>query len=761
MPLPLGTRLGTYEIVQSLGAGGMGEVYRAKDLRLGRHVALKVLPTDVARQPDRLARFEQEARTVAGLNHPNIVTLYSVEDEDGVRFLTMELVEGRSLADFIVPGGSPIPQIIDVALAMTDALVAAQSKGVIHRDLKPGNVMVTNEDRIKVLDFGLAKVAYEESPLDDATAASPITEAGQVFGTVPYMAPEQLRGDSVDARCDLFALGIILYELAAGQRPFSGRTHADLISSILRDAPKPLAQARPDLPRDFARVIHRCLEKDPKLRPASAFELSQDLHALDRVPEAAPPSPDLSAVQRAASIAVLPFVNRSPDEGDEYFSDGLADELLVMLSNIPQLHVAARTSSFRFKGGGENVAMIGRQLNVATLLEGSVRRSGKRVRIAVQLVEAETGYHLWSEAYDRTLDDIFAVQDDIARSVVQELRSTLLGEDPSTPIQVKEDVANAARGRPTDPEAYRLFLLARHFIERWTQEDVAKGIHYLETSLELDPEFAVGWAELSRARTTEAGCGWVSASKGHELARQAALRALTLRPDLADGYVRLAWIQMIYDWDWKGAQFSLGRARELAPNDDRVLHMSAVFARNTGRVGEAVEFNQRALDRDPLSSATYLNLGLNLYAADRDIDAEAAFRQSLEFAPDGTVAHGSLALAMAAQGRVEEAIAEAQAEPEESIRLWALAVIHAQARRTEAGNAALRTLIENHAGSAPTLIAEAHAVRGEGTSAFEWLERAYAERDGGLTEIKASPHLRSIHDDPRWDAFMRKMGFEA
>jgi eukaryotic-like serine/threonine-protein kinase len=761
MPLSPKSRLGTYEILGPLGAGGMGEVYRAKDLRLGREVAVKVLPDAVASSPDRQARFEREARTVAGLNHPNIVTLYSVEDEDGVRFLTMELVEGRPLSDLVVPGGLPPLQVIDVALAMTDALVAAQGKGVIHRDLKPGNVMVTDEGRIKVLDFGLAKVAEQESPHPaDATVASPITEEGAVFGTVPYMAPEQLRGDSVDGRCDLFALGIILYELAAGYRPFSGRTRADLTSSILRDSPEPLARIRPDLPRGFERIIHRCLEKDPDRRPASAFEMSHELRTLDRASE--PVRIDTPVAGKAASIGVLPFVNRSRDESDEYFSDGLADELLAMLANIPKLHVAARTSSFRFKGTNDDVATIGRKLNVATLLEGSVRRIGNRVRIVVQLVEVGTGYHLWSEMYDRTLDDIFAVQDDIAQSVVKELRAALLGEDvdSSAIIRAKEDVANAARGRPTDPEAYRLYLLARHFIDRWTQEDMARGIQHLEEALARDPEFAVGWAELSRAHTTQAGCGWVPVEEGNELARQAAERALTLRPDLPDGHVRLAWIQMTYDWDWQGAQASLRLAEGLAPQDDRVLHMSGIFARNLGRLEKAIEFNQRALERDPLSSATYLNLGLNLYAAGRAEEAEAAFHQSLEFAPEGTVAHASLALAMAAQGRGEEALVQVRNEPEELVRLYAMAILHASARHTEEANAALRALIEHHAERAATQIAEVYAVRGERESAFEWLERAYGERDGGLTEIRSSPHLRSLHDDPRWRDFLDRMGFE-
>ena len=761
MPLSAGTRLGTYEIVGQLGAGGMGEVYRARDLRLGRDVAVKVLPAEVASKPDRLARFEREARTVAGLSHPNIVTLYSVEDEDGVRFLTMELVTGCPLSSLIVPGGVSLARIIDIATAMTDALVAAQGKGVIHRDLKPGNVMVTDEGRIKVLDFGLAKVADDGDPSPvEETLASPLTTEGVLLGTVPYMAPEQLRGEPVDGRCDLFALGIILYEMAVGYRPFSGRTHADVTSSILRDSPEPPSLVRPDLPHGLERIIERCLEKDPSRRFASAVELSQELRTLDLTVE--PVRIDAPGPGTIASVAVLPFVNRSRDENDEYFSDGLADELLGMLAGIPKLHVAARTSSFQFKGTRDDVATIGRKLKVATLLEGSVRRSGNRARIAVQLVQVANGYHLWSETYDRTLDDIFAVQDDIAHSVVKELRAALLGEgaDSSALVRAREDVAKAARGRSADPEAHRLYLLARHFLDRWTHEDIARGIRHLKESLALDPEFAVGWAELSRAHTTEAGCGWVPVAEGNERARQAAERALALRPDLPDGYMRLGWIQMTYDWNWADAQRSLCRAMELAPQNDRVLHMMGILERNLGNLERAIELDRRALDRDPLSSATYLNLGLNLYAAGDAKESEAAFRQSLEFASEGTVAHAGLALALAAQGRGPAALEEARREPEELIRLYALAILHAKSGQAHESDEALRDLIERHAEHAPTQIAEVCAVRGQKDLAFEWLEQAYAERDGGLTEIKGSPHLRSLHDDSRWRSFLERMGFD-
>ncbi|MHC4991896.1 MAG: protein kinase domain-containing protein [Planctomycetota bacterium] len=431
MSLSPGTRLGTYEIVSTLGAGGMGEVYRAHDQRLSRDVAVKVLPEEVASHPDRLARFEREARTVAGLNHPNVVVLHSIEEKDGIRFITMELVEGEPLDVLVTPGGLPLSKILDLAIPLADALVAAHERGVVHRDLKPGNVMVTREGRVKVLDFGLAKLTTAEpggAPGTLApTAELPISGEGQMLGTVPYMAPEQVRGEAVDARTDLFSLGIILYELATGRRPFRGATSADVLSAILRDAPEPLPSVRAELPAELEHIVSRCLEKDPRGRYQTALDVGNELRlmkkTLDRGPVARPASRDV------ASIAVLPFVNRSRDEDDEYFADGLADELLTTLAKIRGLRVAANASSFHFKGKNPTIAEVGEALGVATVLEGSVRKAGNRVRISVHLADVADGYDLWSETYDRTLEDIFAVQDDIARSVVKELRATLLGED--------------------------------------------------------------------------------------------------------------------------------------------------------------------------------------------------------------------------------------------------------------------------------------------------------------------------------------------
>jgi eukaryotic-like serine/threonine-protein kinase len=765
MPLAPKTRLGAYEILGPLGAGGMGEVYRAKDLRLGREVAVKILPADVASSPERLARFEREARTVAGLNHPNIVTLFSVEDEDGALFLTMELVEGQCLSNLISPEGLPLSRVLELSIALTDALVAAHEGGVIHRDLKPGNVMVTRDGRVKVLDFGLAKMMGADVPIVEGasftvTGESPLSGEGHVAGTVPYMAPEQLRGEAVDARSDLFSLGIILYELATGRRPFQGESSAEVTSAILRDTPEPISQVRANLPGDLDRLIGHCLEKNPRERIQTALDVNNELRRLRKALERG--TPEKSASDKVASIAVLPFANRSASADDEYFSDGLADEVLGVLSKIRGLRVTARTSSFQFKGSKEDVPTIGRKLDVAALLEGSVRKAGNRIRVSVQLVNVADSSHLWSETYDRTLEDIFAVQDDIAQAVVKELRTTLLGEaaDLDASGAAKAEVARAARGRGTDPEAHRLYLLARHLIDRYAREEVAKAIEYLKQALARDPEFALAWAELGSAYTREVDYGWAPVVEGYGRAREAVERSLTLEPDLAEGHAAMGWIRMTHDWDWRGAEASFVRALELAPGNATALRRAGVMAQTLGRLEEAIEFCSRALEQDPLSATAHINLGLELHHSDRFAEADRAFRRALELAPQRASIHAYLSLASLARGRGEEALAEAMREPEEAFRLYALAIVHHALGHEPESEAALRELIEKYAEDSAYQVAEVHGARGEADAAFEWLERAYAHRDGGLTEVRTSPRLRWLHSDPRWGAFLRKMGLE-
>ena len=479
------------------------------------------------------------------------------------------------------------------------------------------------------------------------------------------------------------------------------------------------------------------------------------------LPRAFPPLRTLLAPldTRLPSIAVLPFVNRGHSEEDEYFSDGLADELLNVLAKIRGLRVAARSSAFTFKGKAATVAEVGQALNVATVLEGSVRKAGNRMRISVQLVKVADGYHLWSETYDRTLEDIFAVQDDIAQSVVKELHTTLFGEsDAKADQQASAQVAAAVKGRTADPEAHRLFLQGRHFLDRRTPEDSARGIGYLKQALALDPDFALAWAELAKAYVTEANAGWVPAAEGFARAREAVARSLVLEPELAEGHARMGWIRMIYDWDWHAAEASLQRALELAPGNAEVLIPAGVMADNLGRLDEAVALYRQAVAQDPLRAAGYHNLGAALDASDRLDEAEAAYRKALELAPHRSGSRGFFALNLLVQGRGDEALAEAAREPDEAYRLWALAIIeHAAGRRSES-DTALRELIARYQTESAYQVAEVYGARGEADLAFDWLERAYRQRDGGLTDMKTNPRLRSLHADPRWHPFLRKMG---
>jgi len=772
MPLSPGARLGSYEIVAALGAGGMGEVYRARDQRLGREVAIKVLPEAVASHPDRLARFEREARTVAALNHPNVVTLFAIEEANGIRFLAMELVEGQNLDRLVTPGGLPLARVLDLAVPLADALTAAHERGVVHRDLKPANVMVTREGRLKVLDFGLAKSQASDVVSDQtqaATVVSPLSSAGQVVGTVPYMAPEQIRGETADARTDLFSLGILLYELLTGRRPFGGATPADVSSAILRDAPAPVRASRVDLPADIERIVGRCLEKDPERRFQTAKDVRNELELVRRSLEPSHVSAMSgarareTAVHEAPSVAVLPFANRSRDDADEYFAEGLADELLSVLVKIRGLRVAARSSSSQFKDTHEDVATIGRKLNVAALLEGSVRMSGNRVRISVQLVKVADGYHLWSETFDRTLDDIFAVQDDIAQSVVKELRTTLLGEaaDSKASGEVNAEVAAAAIGRGSDAEAHRLYLQGRFFANRLGDTDLTRGISLLRQALAIEPDHALAWAALSWAETLSAITGSVPLAGGISRAREAAARALTIQPDLAEGHLAMGTVQLWHDFDWAGAEASIRRALELSPGSAEVLRASGVLSHIFGRYEESVALCRRALEQDPLSVSSYTYLARACNAMGRLAEAEEAFRRAIEISPGANSSHCLLALILVEQGRQDEALAMALGESSEWGRLFALSIVHFHGGRLEESTRALDQLKVTMADHAAYQIAVTHAVRGEVDEAFEWLERAYRQRDSGLAVMRTHRQLAPLYNDPRWAQLLAKMRFPA
>jgi TolB-like protein/Tfp pilus assembly protein PilF len=752
-----GRTLSHYRLIEKIGEGGMGVVWKALDTKLDREVAIKLLPDDLASDPERLSRFEREAKVAAALNHPNIVTLYSVEEADAAHFIVMELIEGITLARLIPDEGLPVERLLDLALPLTEAIAAAHEGGVTHRDLKPGNIMVSNAGRLKVLDFGIAKLRERTSvdrTAEDSTKS--LTRDGTVLGTMPYMSPEQLQGKPIDHRSDIFALGTVLYEMATGRRPFGGDSPAELASAILRDMPLSLNEVNRAMPGDLGRTVCRCLHKDPDRRYQTAKDLRNDLEDLRTGLQSGIVSPADGDEPEAPSIAVLPFTDMSPQKDQDYFCDGMVEELTDALAKLGGLRVASRTSAFQYKETTRDVREIGRRLGVRTFLEGSVRKAGNRVRITAQLVNVADGYHLWSDKYDRDLEDIFAVQDEISLAIVEKLKVRLLGGEKER--LVKRYTKNQ--------EAYNLFLKGRYFWNRRYEFGMKKSLEFFEQAIEKDPHYPLPYVGIADSYGVLGFYEIVRPDEAFSRSKAALSRALGHDDSLGEAHASLGWIHFCYDWDWSSAEREFRKAIELSPDYPTAHEWYAVFLMSMARYEEAIAEALKARELDPLSLIINGVVGVT-YMFSRQYDrAISEFRKTLDMDSGFYIARVWLGLAYQFAGKVEQARATlreaAEIEVDNPYALgflgWGLGV---SGREEEA----LRILKKFEDLSRDQYVPSFQmgnilAGLGRLDEAFELFEEAYRLRSPQLVLWKTFPHVDYIRSDPRFRSLMQRVGFE-
>jgi TolB-like protein/Tfp pilus assembly protein PilF len=793
----IGETLSHYRVTAKLGAGGMGEVYLAEDTKLERQVALKVLPAELADDPGRLSRLQREARALAALDHPSIVTVFSVEEADGVHFLTMAYVEGESLDALTPQDGFSPERLLELAVPLADALRAAHEHGIVHRDLKPANIMIDKEGRLRVLDFGLARLERAVAS-DERTALATetmMTRAGTVLGTYPYMSPEQAQGQIADARSDIFSLGVVLYEMATGRRPFTGATGMSLISSILKDTPTPVTELKVDLPQELGTIIERCLEKEPGERFRSAGELRDRLRALRRevrggqaavsasasrprrlgfiaalvvvavivggvyawislstkgLPEAALSE---AVVPRITSLAVLPLESLSGDPEQAYFVDGMTEALITDLSRIGELKVISRSSAMRYKDTDKPLSEIARELNVEAFVAGSVIREGDRVGITARLIDAATEVNLWADRYEREISSILTLQGEVAKAIAREIQITLTpGEE-----------ALLTRNREVAPEAYEAYLKGQSHFHELTPADLDAAEHYFGQALEKDPEYAPAHAGLSLVWAARQQFHLTPPAEAGPKARAAAERAVEIDESAAEAHYALAMVRTWTDWDWEGAETAFRRAIELNPNLADVRAYYSHYLLIMQRPEEATREMERAIELDPYNALFQLLNGVLLRYTDRCEDALDFYRNTLQTVPNDPRALGGVGQAYYCLGMYEEFYEAAVAFWRATGRPEAVAAL--EAGYAEGGfRGAMSRLAqwkEENFGSCNASAPLNFVAAGKNREALDCLESAVNEHDPNMPYIGAQPAYRSLWNEPRFQELLRRMNLPA